>query len=1188
MTCRSCGATVAEEARFCSNCGAVQAGSDERRVVTALFADIVGFTALAERRDPEDVKRLVDRCFELLARDITSFGGVIDKVMGDGIIALFGAPTAHEDDAERAVRAALRMQETLGTLAGLGDDGPVELGDHGSAQSIDEGSGEDTEAIRIRIGINTGEVLIGASTAGGDYTAMGDVMNTASRLEQLAEPGQILVGESTYSLTSDAVRYQAIGPLVARGREEPLDAWIAVEATRPPGSHRQVSDRFVGRVHELGVLESQARLAFELRQSQLSIVVGEAGMGKTRLVQQLADLLRQRYGADVWRGHCVPYGEANVWWPVAEILRQLFDLDLDSSQSETERIITAGLADHLGADALTHLDRSRTALLHTLGFPTVLRGGEPAQNRSEVTHALSQLLESVLADRPVVIVLSDMHWAGDAVWDLLDRLLNQWARHRFMIVATARDVDRANLVSGRHGASVLQLGPLNDEAARQLLAALRKPGDKQLDPETVDDLVARSGGNPFFLEELAGLVLRPGSAATAQGAISELPDTLRGIIAARLDSLGSGERALLEDAAMLGRSGPLEGLILLTRQRRGVLSVDHDLAGLVDQDFLTIDGSRYEFRSELVRDVAYGTLTKAARAERHREIARYLEGLQSARLRSSVVVAIADHYRSAARLGLELMLVDESERAELLHKALYWMGLAGERALAGGEGVEAEAWFGSGLDMAVGDDRAEASFLFGRARARCEIHDIAGARADLKKLELLVAHDPLLSAKALMTSGDVNRKAGDLSEAARELREAADKLAVLGAGTEQSLALRLLGLTEMARSNDSLARQAFQSSRTVAAQIGDRRAEAWTLQSMAWLAFSQGRVHDANQQASTAIEIFVELGDRSGLAWAQGVQAWVAFHLGQLTTAQQLLDSLLPTVQRRGDPWAEAMMTNLAASLALWTGRAAESIKLSHAAIEAARRADDAGLEIQTLAVQGRAMVSLGRITDGSATLEEAYRLAERQRDRFNRRIAIIANCASAARVGEAQRALRWASNFQGFHDDLSVVGEADLIVSVSLALLQQGSVDEAGSQLAWVDGTDTRRVDFFAEAVRAVLASVDGRLDDAESAADRVLDGRSTYLDRITVHLVRACVGFQRADGTAVDAALTEARAVVEATDDRMSRWLIDLVAGICGRGDQAAAERHMANAGLDASGLVTAWRLAAGLETARSADSR
>ncbi|MDH3293602.1 MAG: AAA family ATPase, partial [Acidimicrobiia bacterium] len=1000
MTCRTCGATVADGARFCSQCGAAQVETDERRVVTVLFADIVGFTALSEQRDPEGVKRLVDRCFQQLAGDISSFGGVVDKVMGDGIIALFGAPTAHEDDAERAVRAALRMQQTLDSIS------DVEV------------------PIRMRIGVNTGEVLVGTSTAGGDYTAMGDVMNTASRLEELAEPGEVLVGVATYQATRAAIRYKPAGLLQAKGREEPLQAWVAVEAIRPPGFHRKVSERFVGRQRELAMLEAQARMAFEMKQSQMAVIVGETGQGKTRLVEELASRLHRRYQATVWRGHCVPYGEANVWWPIAEIIRQLFDLDLEADLADVEQAVMAGLNARLSHDALVGIDRTRTALLHALGYVTSLRGGEPTHNRSEVTQAISQMVESELVDRPLIIVIADIHWAGEAVWDLLDRLLNHVNRSELMVLATARDLERPSLFDGRHGTSVIQLGPLHDDSARELLASLQKPGDPPLDDATIDDLVARSGGNPYFLEELAGLVLgrTPVGDGGIRGIYGDLPDTLRGIIAARLDALDPAERALVEDAAVLGRYGSLPGLRILAKERRGVTDIDPELRRLVDKDLLLIDGPRFEFRSELVRDVAYGTLTKEARAYRHRFIARYLEEQQQGRPRTSVVGLIADHYRSAARLSIEVMLMDEAERADLIAKALHWLDLAGDRALAAGESAEAESWFSSGLELAT-DDLQQANFRYGRAQARCEIHDIAGARDDLHTLKDLAVHDPLLSARALLITGDVSRKAGDLAEAAQQLREAADKLAVLGSTADQALALRLLGLTEMQRSNDSLARQAFEASRDVAARAGDRRSEAWTLQSMAWLAFSQGRIHDANQQASVAIEIFIELGDRSGLAWAQGVQAWVAFHLGQLATAQELVDTLLPSVRRRGDPWAEAMMLNLAASLALWTGRAAEATMLSGEAIEMARRADDTGLEVEAMAVQGRAMVSLGRVTDGSARLEEAFLLADRRRDRFNRRIAIIANCASAARLGEAERALQWASHFDGFHDDLSVVG---------------------------------------------------------------------------------------------------------------------------------------------------------------------
>lgn len=1173
MICRSCGARLSETAKFCSQCGTSQTAGDERRVVTALFADIVGFTSLAEHRDPEDVKVLVDRCFERLAGDITSFGGVVDKVLGDGIVALFGAPTAHEDDAERAVRAGLCMQQTLSELA------------------------EDVEtAIRIRIGVNTGEVLVGTSTAGGDYTAMGDVMNSASRLEELAEPGQVLVGTATKEATEDAIRYRSAGRLAAKGREEPLEAWVAVEAIRPPGARRTTTGRFVGRGRELAMLEAQGRLAFELHQAQLAFVIGESGIGKTRLVAEAYSRLSRRFGAVVWHGRSVPYGEANVWWPIAEMIRNRFGFALDTDQAEVELALTTELVERMPDRPASVIDRHCNALLHALGYTTQLRGSDRGRNRSEVTQAFTQLLETELARQPVVIAVSDIHFAGDAVWTLLHNGLTHLAHSPLLVLASASAVERSAIFEGRHGTTVVRLGPLEDDAARELVESLVAAlGIQPLSEPTIDALVSRSGGNPFFLEELTLLVAGTGAdgvgaaSVTGTGAdkqpsaidsLGQLPNTLRGIVAARLDSLAADERALLEDAAVVGRSGPVVGLRIMAKESRGVAAIDDAMSSLVSQDLIRIDGPRYQFRSELVRDVAYGTLTKAARATRHAEIARYLEHEQTGSIRNSVLVAIADHYRAAARLGSELQAMDPGERAELVAKALHWLELAGNRAMAAGEPVEAERWFSSGLDLA-GDAITTATFLYGRAWARSEVHDIAGARADLRWLEELVGHDALLAAKALLITGEVSRKAGDLAVAASELREAADRLAVLGATDQQSLALRLLGLTEMARSDDSLARQAFEASREVAAQAGDRRGEAWTLQSMAWLAFCRGRVHEANQLAATAIEVFVELGDRSGLAWAQGVQAWVAFHLGQLNTAQELVETLLPDVRRRGDPWAEAIMLILSGSLALWSGRAAQAVELCTEATEVLRRSDDRGLEVHAMAVQGRAYVSLGRLADGSAALEQAFDVAEQRRDRYSRRIAVIANCASAARLGESERAMRWSALFDGVHDP-ALVGEADLIVSMALALLSRGSVDEAAGQLAWLDDRDDRRVAYYAESVRAILAAAQDRVEDVEESVDRVMSGGSTYLDRITVLLAQAAARTRRGDPDGCQQALSKAHAMLSGTDDRLTGWVVDLVAALCGHGDLEKARARLANAGLDPTGLVTMWSLAA-RETSR-----
>ena len=487
MNCRSCGAEVPPGARFCSNCGASQATVDEeRRVVTALFADIVGFTALAERRDPEEIKHLVDRAFALLTADITAFGGLVDKIVGDQIVALFGAPVAHSDDAERAVRAGLRMQATI---AGLGGD---------LSPSVD-----------LRIGINTGE---------GDYTAMGDVMNSASRLQDLAAAGQVLVGNATKQATGDAVRYQPMGSLPARGREDPLEAWMAVEATRPPGVHRRKADQFVGREPELSFLEAQARMAVKLQTAQLAVVVGEVGIGKSRLVQEVSDRLAGHHQLVSLEGRCVAYGEANVWWPVGEVLRKLYDLDPDLGPEAADVALQAALRERFG-ESSPEVARWSIALRHALGHDTPLRGGDRNRNRAEVILAVAQVLEHELRHRAVVLVLTDMHWAADAVWVLVEHLLGELARCPLYIMLTAETLDRDGITSGRHGTSVLRLGPLGSEASRRLLLEI----GAQLPDDTADELVSRSGGNPFFLEELAGLVLSGDGMSTRAAGVNGRP-----------------------------------------------------------------------------------------------------------------------------------------------------------------------------------------------------------------------------------------------------------------------------------------------------------------------------------------------------------------------------------------------------------------------------------------------------------------------------------------------------------------------------------------------------------------------------------------------------------------------------------------------------------------------------------------
>lgn len=1166
MTCSSCGSEIPGGARFCPNCGTSQAsGDEERRVVSALFADLVGFTTLSEHLDPEEVKHLIDRCFDRLAADITEFGGVIDKILGDGIVALFGAPVAHEDDAERAVRAGLQMQQSLVAL------------NHDLSMQIE-----------LRVGINTGEVLVGSSSAGGDYTAMGDVMNAASRLETAAAPGQVLVGAPTHAATVDAISYHHIGLVEVRGRDE-IEAWAALSAVRPPGMRTRRSSALIGRDHELDLLVSQSRLAFETQRAQASLVVGEAGVGKSRLVEEVASILTSTWEARVLVGRTVPYGEANVWWPIAELVRRAFSLASDLPQADAEVSILKSLESHFEGDSSgeePEIARYATALLHALGYETELRGGDRLRNRREVTLAMTRLLHRELQVRPVVLALADIHWATEAVLGLITRLFEDLNRYPLMVIMTARPFEMPELVSGRQGTLIMQLGPLDQDAGRELVSEMAAG----LPEAVIDELVERSGGNPLFLEELSNLVASDSSsdgadvvAELASGRLDVLPDTLRGIVSARLDALDPQVRTTVEAAAVLGISGQVTALKTLVQEMHGWSSITDELAALDAAELLIVADSRFFFTSNVIRDVAYGTLTKTARANMHSGIASFLEGeVVGGRARNSIAVAIATHAHSAALLVNELGDGGGEDVADVNARALRWLDEAGNRALDASEPSQAERWFSNGLALAA-DPAAKSSFRYGRAKARSEVRDLAGARADLDRLEPYLNHDEHLAAKALLVRGDVDAKAGDLDVAAARLREAADRLEVLGDAAEQSLALRLLGSTEAFRGDSQLAHQALVASRAVSAAAGDRRGEGWAVQTLAWFWLRSGQINEAEALAREADEIFTELSDRGGLTLTRGLEAWVAFHRGDRDRARELAIEILPEVRRRGDPWIEAVALNLLGSVELWSGRAGLALDLALECAAVAEDAEDLGLTVDARLLAGRAMVSRGNVLDGTVALEEAFADADDAGDVEARRRAVVVNASSAARLGESERAIRWAARYDGNHDDVSVVGEPDLLVAVALALLQRGALPEAASQLAWLDdvdrtdgestGTISSSKSGFAMAVKAIVAASEGRGADALTWTEAVHAGPSTYLDRTLAELAAVAVHHQADDAELVAESLERARSLVSSTDDRVTPLLVELVAALSGRADLRSAEAVLASRGIDPTGWSRLW---------------
>src|SRR3954471_17569650 len=380
MTCPACGATTAAGARFCQECGQrLGASLEERRVATVLMADLVGFTTISAGADPEQIKRLVDHCFERLVADLTAFGGRLDKIVGDEIIALFGAPVAHEDDAERAVRAALRMQETMHELAG-----EIEV------------------PVQVRIGVNSGEVLVGAMRAGGDPTAMGDVVNTAQRLEKLGEPGHVVVGPATELATRDAISYEPLGPVVLRGRDDPVQAFRALTALTPPGRRRaRQRAPLVGRDSEIATLRGLAKMATTRERAHLVLLVADAGVGKSRLAAELGEIAACELGAFVLTGECLPYGDPNPFGPIAEALREASAFHAANSETDIKVRITEKTRGVFGPDMdATELERLVEGLLFlTEGISRP--GIDPSRARDEALRSTLVLLEAFAQKSPL-------------------------------------------------------------------------------------------------------------------------------------------------------------------------------------------------------------------------------------------------------------------------------------------------------------------------------------------------------------------------------------------------------------------------------------------------------------------------------------------------------------------------------------------------------------------------------------------------------------------------------------------------------------------------------------------------------------------------------------------------------------------------------------------------------------------
>jgi class 3 adenylate cyclase/tetratricopeptide (TPR) repeat protein len=712
--CPYCGHENEPAAKFCSECGialmeTVRAARAERKILTVLFADLVGFTGRAEQLDPEDVQAVLAPYHERLRYELERWGGTVEKFIGDAVMALFGAPVTREDDPERAVRAALAIRDWI----------------------AEEGE------LQVRIAVNTGEALVNlaARPEAGEGMAAGDVVNTAARLQSAAPVNGILVGETTYRATAETIDYSEAPAVEAKGKEAPIPVWEVLQARARFGVDLIPEARtpLVGRERELDQLVGALGRARQQRSPELITLVGVPGIGKSRLVGELFQSIERGGVLTYWRqGRSLPYGEGGSYWALAEMVKAQAGILETDSEDDVESKLARAVEQLIQEDA-------DWVLLHLR--PLVGLASDAPASPEEAFAAWRRFFEALAEQRSIVLVFEDIQWADDGLLDFIEHLVD-WVHDAPMLVLCTARLEllerRPAWGGGKVNAATIALSPLTADETATLISAL---SERPLLPaETQAELLERAGGNPLYAEQYVRMF-----AEREPGGELHLPETVQGIIAARLDSLPLEEKRLLQDAAVVGKVFWL-GMLEASEQQ---------LHALQQKEFVqrarrsSVEGeTEYAFKHLLVRDVAYGQIPRAERAEKHRRAAEWIESLGRPEDHAELV---AHHYARA----LELARAAGQEIGPFVDRARVALRDAGDRAAVLNAHAQAAKYYSEALELVDSDDSERFALLFLRGRAL-----FMGVGEGADELEeacegLEASGDPEGAAEAALMLGDI-------------------------------------------------------------------------------------------------------------------------------------------------------------------------------------------------------------------------------------------------------------------------------------------------------------------------------------------------------------------------------------------------------------------------------------------------
>jgi class 3 adenylate cyclase/tetratricopeptide (TPR) repeat protein len=996
IVCPSCGEQTPEGFPRCANCGAAlsivtAARREERKVVTVLFADVVGFTARAERLDPEEVRALQAPYWERIRADLERFGGTVEKFIGDAVMALFGAPTAHEDDPERATRAALAIRDWAREEGGLD----------------------------VRIGITTGEALVAldARPDAGEGMASGDVVNTAARMQAAAPVNGILVDETTYRATDRVIVFKEAEPVQAKGKAEPVPVFEAVETRARFGVDvaDDMATPFVGRQQELDLLVGALARVRAEREPQLVTLVGVPGIGKSRLVWELSQAVDRDPELIFWRqGRSLPYGDGVTYWALSEMAKaQAGILESDSADVAAEKLahtVRTVMSDPADAE---WVERRVRPLVGLAGEDEIA-----GDYREEAFGAWLRFFETLAERSPLVLVFEDLQWADDGVLDFVDYLAEWASGVPMLVVATARPElleRRPAWGGGKTNAATVQLQALSEEETARLVGALLERA--VLPVETQSVLLTRAGGNPLYAQEFVrmlvdrGFLRRDGSSwSIAADQPLPLPESVQGIIAARLDALSAEEKGLLQDAAVLGKVVWTGALAAIAQRQPAV--VEEQLHALRRKEFLRFERrssvageKQYAFLHLLMRDVAYGQIPRAARAEKHRLAAEWLESLPSDRTEDRAEM-VAHHYLSA----LELARSSGGDVGGLAERARLALREAGERAFGLNAFGASSRFFAAALDLWPEDDPARPRLLLRLAMA----HSYSGGSDETifeaARDALLDAGDAELAAEAEVLLGLLASDQGDQERALdvmwhaeslvrdrppsrskafvlnwlfRTLALAGQIEAAIELGRETIEMSERLGLQQVlanalstfgwTRSSTGDARGLPDQQRSIEiARAANSPDVVRSMMNYASCLADMGRIDDARALVAEAKTEADRFGGGWYFAWLEGEAPAYLYYEGGWDEAVRIVGEAVARLEeRRTTSFFETLIREVRARIRFARGDTGGALSDGAASVEAARRAKDPQVIYPALAARAALLARLGQVEEAAALMDE-------------------------------------------------------------------------------------------------------------------------------------------------------------------------------------------------------------------------